>query len=73
MVMGTVGDGGRKLADSRETLLALLLGLGVCAYLKTDVNLYFAFAAAAVGKSGVFNWGNAKEHQAKASIEASKS
>jgi hypothetical protein len=63
-------NGGRKLADARETLLALTLGVIVCAWLKADPQLYFGFAAAAVGKSGVFNWGNAQEHKAKAAQPA---
>jgi hypothetical protein len=46
--------------------LALTLGLLVCAWLGADPQLYFGFAAAAVGKSGVFNWGNAQEHKHKA-------
>ncbi len=63
--MGSVQAGGRKLADARESLLALTLGLIVCAWLNADAQLYFGFAAAVVGKSGVFNWGNAQEHKAK--------
>lgn len=54
--------GTRKVKDGRETLLALLLGFVIAAYLKAPVELYVTFAACAVGKTGIFNWGNAKEH-----------
>jgi len=56
-------EGGRKLKDARETALLLTLGFIVGAYFKVDVQLYFAFAACLVGKSGVFMWGNSKEHE----------
>jgi hypothetical protein len=56
----------RKISDARETLLALTLAFIVAAWLGADPQLYFGFAAAAVGKSGVFNWGNSQEHKAKA-------
>ena len=57
--------GERKFRESRETALLLFAGLLVCAWLKADIQLFFGFAAAVVGKSGVFNWGNAQEHKAK--------
>lgn len=56
----------RKQMDARETLLFLFAGLLVSAWLKADIQLYFAFVAGAIGKTAAFNWGNAKEHEAKA-------
>ena len=50
----------------------LFLGLLACGYLKIDTQLYTVFAACLVGKSGVFNWGNAKEHDALAKVDVAK-
>lgn len=67
--MADVQKGSRKLTDARETMVALLIGFTVAAYFRVDVQLYFAFAAGVVGKSGVFNWGNAKEHEAAKEVK----
>ena len=69
---GKAEKGSRKLTVDRETMLALLLGFIVGAYLKADVTLYTTFAAALVAKTGVFNWGNAQEHKAAAEVPKDK-
>ncbi len=55
----------RKVQEARETALLLFAGLLVVAWLKADAQLYFGFVAGVIGKTGVFNWGNAKEWEAK--------
>ena len=62
----------RKKQDATETGALLFLGLLACGYLKIDTQLYTVFAACLVGKSGVFNWGNAKEHDALAKVDVAK-
>lgn len=55
--------GNRKFKDARESALILLVGFIIAAWLKADAQLYFGLIFGVVGKTGLFNWGNVKEHQ----------
>lgn len=59
-----MATGTRKVGVSRETLVSLLLGMMFCAWMKADVQLYFAFGAFVVGRDFSFMWANTKEHAA---------
>lgn len=60
----------RKLAVTRETMLAMLLGFVVAAYFKVGADLFGMFVLGLAGKDAGFMWGNAKEHAA--TVEAAK-
>ena len=57
-----------KVQEARETALLLFLGFLGAAYLKCDVNLYYGFAAALCGKTGIFMWGKGKEYEANTKV-----
>ena len=62
--MGEVKQGNRKITETRETMIAVLIAFGIAAWMKVDNQMFFACVGALVGKSAVFNWGNSKEHAA---------
>ena len=64
--MGKIEKGSRKLAVDQQSALLLVLGLLIVSWLKAPVEAYYAFVAGVVGKTGVFTWGNTKEHEAEA-------
>ncbi len=55
--------GTRKLKESRETALGILLGFIVAAYFNVGAELFGMFVLGMAGKSAGFMWGNSKEHQ----------
>lgn len=55
--------GSRKLKESRETALSILLGFVVAAYFNVSAELFGMLVLGMAGKSAGFMWGNAKEHQ----------
>ena len=61
-----------KVQEARETALLLFAGFLAAAYLKCDVNLYFGYAAALAGKTGIFMWGKGKEYEANTKVEVAK-
>lgn len=60
----TIEKGSRKLYVDNQSALLLVLGLLIVSWLKAPVEAYYAFVAGVVGKTGVFAWGNSKEHEA---------
>lgn len=60
-----IDKGSRKMAVTRETLLAMVLGFIVAAYFKVPVELFGMFVLGLAGKDAGFMWGNAREHASK--------
>jgi mannose/fructose/N-acetylgalactosamine-specific phosphotransferase system component IIC len=55
--------GNRKQAVNNATMLFLLIGFIIAAWMKVDFNLYLTYALGCVGGSGAFMWANTKVHQ----------
>ncbi len=62
----------RKQRADQENGLLLLLGLGLCLWLRGDFQLYLCFAAGVVGKGFALNQGLGKEYDMKAKIAAAE-
>lgn len=70
--MGESKPKSTKVQEARESALLLFAGFVVAGWLKMDAQLYFGFAAAICGKTGIFMWGKGQEYKANTAVEVAK-
>jgi hypothetical protein len=56
--------GNRKVKVSFVTMVFLLAGFAIAAWMKADFQLYLCYAGGVTGANLGFMWGNSKEHLA---------
>lgn len=54
---------GRKQKVSLQTMLFLLIGLALAAWMNLDFQLYLCYVAGITGGSTAFMWSNSLEHK----------
>jgi len=57
--------GNRKVYESLQVAIFMLLGFAIAAYFKVSADLFGMYVLGLFGKTVGFMWSNAKEHEAE--------